>query len=120
MLVATVVMRKIAVHAFIRFPVRSPNRTTTPEKIPARLMMTCTSVYVASDMPKIMARRVSLHRVSQLLRMRRFHDDAGGERRIGINHRRQPQPCARFVDCGSQFLKMDGFHKDTAKVRIGE
>src|SRR5438128_4348599 len=103
-------MRKIAVVRFIRFPARSPNRTTNPEMIPARLMMTCTSVYVASDMPKIMARRLSLHRAAQLLRMSRFHDDAGGERRIGIDHRRQPQTRARFVDRSAQFLKMDGFH----------
>src|ERR1017187_160102 len=43
-LVATVVTRKSAVHLSSRRPAISPNSTTSPDRIPTRLTMTCTVV----------------------------------------------------------------------------
>src|SRR5476651_848877 len=46
-LVSTVVARKTAVQPSRRFPAISPNTTTSPEPMPARLMMTWIAVNVA-------------------------------------------------------------------------
>jgi hypothetical protein len=59
-LVKTVVKRKIAVHPSKRFPAISPNVTMKPERIPMRLIATCTSVKV--DIPEII-----LHSLSKLV-----------------------------------------------------
>src|ERR1039457_5546534 len=45
--VATVVARKSIVQPHIRFEVNSPQRTTRPDRIPIRLMTTCTMVNVS-------------------------------------------------------------------------
>src|SRR5580704_18231024 len=55
-LVNTVVNRKSAVQPGEPLPPSQPNRTTAPEKIPIKLMITCSVVNVAVDNPKIMAR----------------------------------------------------------------
>src|SRR5664279_2476126 len=53
-LVSTVVVKKIAVQPSRRLLLSRPNRTTKPDPIPARLMITCNSVKVESDMPRSM------------------------------------------------------------------
>lgn len=58
-LVKTVVNRKSAVQPFIRLAESSPARTMSPDKIPIRLMITCTAVKVERDMPSIMTRVLS-------------------------------------------------------------
>src|SRR5208283_3598384 len=58
-LVATVVVRKIAVQPSSCLPLRSPYSTTNPEPIPARLMITCSRVNVEVVMPRIMVRLLS-------------------------------------------------------------
>src|SRR6266852_7294361 len=52
-LVSTVVTRNSAVQPSSRFPLRSPNTTTNPDKIPIKLSTTCTKVNVV--IPKIMS-----------------------------------------------------------------
>ena len=47
-LVATVVIRKSAVHPSSCFPPRRPIRTTNPAPIPTRLSTKCTNVKVSS------------------------------------------------------------------------
>src|SRR6266852_5694188 len=56
-LVNTVVTRKSAVQPSNLFPASSPNATTTPDKIPTKLIATWTKVNVV--MPKIMMRLLS-------------------------------------------------------------
>src|SRR6266852_2838053 len=56
-LVNTVVTRKSAVQPSNLFPASSPNATTTPDKIPTKLIATWTRVNVV--MPKIMMRLLS-------------------------------------------------------------
>ena len=49
------VARKIAVQPFILCELNMPYKTTSPEAIPIRLMITCSSVKACMDRPKIMA-----------------------------------------------------------------
>src|SRR5580704_18841734 len=52
-LVSTVVVKNSAVRASSSFPPNKPNTTTNPERIPIRLMSTCTRVNVSRDRPKV-------------------------------------------------------------------
>src|ERR1700687_1561131 len=67
-LVATVVTRKSDVQPSSLLPAISPDNTTNPDKIPARLITTWTKVNVV--IPRIM---MCLFQIPSLLRYRREH-----------------------------------------------
>jgi len=55
-LVATVVMRKSAVHVGSLDALNMPNTTITPVNMPTKLKMTCSCKKADADIPKIMVR----------------------------------------------------------------